>query len=148
MQLVETKVQVVEFPQQLCSTRDNKHVYVTPVLYYRIVDAYKATFKVVSLQDALEQRVLTTLEHILRQRTQESLLGGLDCMLGISQHIILDMALDAASWGVEVQEILIKEFKFAKDPPTRATLEILDHMQGHAVNVNVIENVKNTSTTP
>ena len=110
LQLVDTKIQVIKLPHQICSTKDNRKVYLTPVLYYRIVDAYKATFMVGSLRNALEQRVQTTLEHILRGRTQETLLGGRDCMVDICNHIIVDMESDVASWGVKIEEILIKEF--------------------------------------
>jgi len=124
-------MQVFEIPRQLCSTKDNKYIYITPVLYYCIVDAYKATFTVASLRDALEQRVLTTLEHYLRQRTQDSLLDQADRMLELCAHIMVDMAPDAMSWGVKIHELLVKEFKFA---PIRAPA-CSDHTQGITLNL-------------
>lgn len=131
------RIQVFELPHQVCAIKDNKKVHITPVLYYRIVNAYKATFEISSLRSALEQRIQTTLEQIFRDYSQDNLRGRTD---GICKVLKNEITEDAVVWGVKIEEILFKEFDLSEEAQKQVTPA--NPSQGHAINVNVIETIK------
>ncbi len=89
-----TKEKVLDIPPQACITRDNVNVTVDAVVYWRIVDMYKAYYKVENLQNALVNVVLTQIR---------SEMGQLE----------LDQTFTARS---EINEILLRELDQATDP--------------------------------
>jgi regulator of protease activity HflC (stomatin/prohibitin superfamily) len=88
------KEKVLDIPPQACITRDNVSVTVDAVVYWRIVDMYKAYYKVENLQNALVNVVLTQIR---------SEMGQLE----------LDQTFTARS---EINEILLRELDLATDP--------------------------------
>jgi regulator of protease activity HflC (stomatin/prohibitin superfamily) len=88
------KEKVLDVPPQSCITRDNVTISVDAVVYWRIVDMYKAYYKVEKLRDALINMVLTQIR---------SEMGKLE----------LDQTFTARS---EINEILLRELDIATDP--------------------------------
>ncbi len=88
------KEKVLDVPPQSCITRDNVTISVDAVVYWRIVDMYKAYYKVENLRDAIINLVLTQIR---------SEMGKLE----------LDQTFTARS---EINEILLRELDIATDP--------------------------------
>ena len=104
---------VLDIPPQSCITRDNVSISVDAVIYWRIVDIYKAYYKVENLQKAIENLVLTQIR---------SEMGKLE----------LDETFTARS---EINEILLRELDIATDPwGVKVTrVELRDIMPSKAV---------------
>ena len=85
---------VLDIPAQTCITRDNVTITVDAVVYWRIMEMYKAYYKVESLRDAMVNLVLTQIR---------SEMGKLE----------LDQTFTART---EINEILLRELDIATDP--------------------------------
>ncbi|MEB3359710.1 MAG: SPFH domain-containing protein [Synechococcales bacterium] len=85
---------VLDIPPQKCITRDNVAISVDAVVYWRVMDLEKASYKVESLRDAVVNLVLTQIR---------AEIGKLE----------LDETFTARS---EINEILLRELDIATDP--------------------------------
>jgi regulator of protease activity HflC (stomatin/prohibitin superfamily) len=85
---------VLDIPAQSCITRDNVSISVDAVVYWRIMDMYKAYYKVENLRDAIVNLVLTQIR---------AEMGKLE----------LDQTFTART---EINEILLRELDSATDP--------------------------------
>ncbi|MBD2578927.1 SPFH domain-containing protein [Oscillatoria sp. FACHB-1406] len=85
---------VLDIPAQACITKDNVGISVDAVVYWRIMDMYKAYYKVENLRDAIVNLVLTQIR---------AEMGKLE----------LDQTFTARS---EINEILLRELDLATDP--------------------------------
>ena len=134
LQIVDMKTQVFELPYLVCKTRANIKVHLTPVLYYRIVHVMDATFKVASLRHALQEHIQVAIQELLRQKTQEQLATR---STGLRMETIGAVKSAAQGWGIEIEDILFKDFGFEKETPTS------NHVDNtpHGVNFNIIETV-------
>ncbi|MGF1539309.1 MAG: SPFH domain-containing protein [Pleurocapsa sp.] len=104
---------VLDIPAQTCITRDNVSITVDAVVYWRIMDMYKAYYKVENLRDAMVNMVLTQIR---------SEMGKLE----------LDQTFTART---EINEILLRELDIATDPwGVKVTrVELRDIMPSKAV---------------
>lgn len=104
---------VLDVPAQSCITRDNVSITVDAVVYWRIMDMYKAFYKVENLKDAMVNMVLTQIR---------SEMGKLE----------LDQTFTART---EINEILLRELDIATDPwGVKVTrVELRDIMPSKAV---------------
>ncbi len=104
---------VLDVPAQSCITRDNVSITVDAVVYWRIMDMYKAFYKVENLRDAMVNLVLTQIR---------SEMGKLE----------LDQTFTART---EINEILLRELDIATDPwGVKVTrVELRDIMPSKAV---------------
>ena len=104
---------VLDVPAQSCITRDNVSISVDAVVYWRIMDMYKAYYKVENLRDAMVNLVLTQIR---------SEMGKLE----------LDQTFTART---EINEILLRELDIATDPwGVKVTrVELRDIMPSKAV---------------
>ena len=104
---------VLDIPPQTCITRDNVSITVDAVVYWRIMDMYKAFYKVENLRDAMVNMVLTQIR---------SEMGKLE----------LDQTFTART---EINEILLRELDIATDPwGVKVTrVELRDIMPSKAV---------------
>lgn len=104
---------VLDIPPQSCITRDNVSISVDAVVYWRVMDMYKAYYKVENLKSAMVNLVLTQIR---------SEMGKLE----------LDETFTARS---EINELLLRELDIATDPwGVKVTrVELRDIMPSQAV---------------
>lgn len=102
---VDLRIIVYDVPSQDVISRDNVSVKVSAVLYFRVIDAEKATINVEDYFEATNQLAQTTLRSILGQHELDEMLAERDRLNeGIQQ--LLDEQTDA--WGIKVQNVEIK----------------------------------------
>jgi len=112
LQQVDVKITVVEVPSQVCMTKDNVNVHITSVIYYHIVNPYKATFGIGSVRTALMERTQTTLRHVLGARVLQDVIERRE---EVAQSIEEIIASVSTTWGVKVESILIKDINFSRE---------------------------------
>jgi erythrocyte band 7 integral membrane protein len=93
-------------------TKDNVNVHITSVIYYHIVNPYKATFGIGSVRQALMERTQTTLRHVLGARVLQDVIERREEVAQSIEEIIAEVA---TTWGVKVESILIKDINFSKE---------------------------------
>ncbi|KAJ3065254.1 hypothetical protein HDU98_011379 [Podochytrium sp. JEL0797] len=108
----DIKIQIENIPEQIITTKDNVNIAIDSVLYWEVVDPYTATFLVANVRYALIERTQTTLRHIMGTKTLQETLEHRE---SIAQAILEIIEEPAASWGVKIESILIKDLKFSKE---------------------------------
>ncbi|MDG4890565.1 slipin family protein [Mesorhizobium sp. WSM4887] len=102
---VDLRVVVQDVPPQDVISRDNVSVKVNAVLYFRIVDAERATIQVEDFMTATNQLAQTTLRSVLGKHELDEMLAERDKLNSDIQDI-LDQRTDA--WGIKVSNVEIK----------------------------------------
>ncbi|KAI8803186.1 hypothetical protein BJ742DRAFT_683388 [Cladochytrium replicatum] len=112
IQQLEVKLQLSDIPQQFVMTKDNCSVKIDSVLYWHIIDPVVSAFEVADVRKALTERTQTTLRHILGTRILQDIIENRDVLAREIESII---AGPAASWGVKIESILIKDIQFSQE---------------------------------
>ncbi len=107
---VDMREQVVAFPPQPVITRDNVTISIDTVLYYVVVDAFRATYEVANFIYAAEQITITTLRNVIGSLSLDEALTSRD-KINADLRIVLDEATQ--KWGTRVERIEVKSI----DPP-------------------------------
>src|SRR5690606_38387061 len=102
---VDLRVSVLDVPSQDVISRDNVPVKVNAVIYYRVVDAYKAVIQVQNYHQATSELAQTTLRSVLGKHELDELLSERD-ELDDDIEDILDRQTDA--WGIKVANAVLK----------------------------------------
>jgi regulator of protease activity HflC (stomatin/prohibitin superfamily) len=109
--LVDLREQVVTFPPQPVITKDNVTISIDTVFYFTITDAFRATYEVSNLLNAVEQLTVTTLRNVIGSLSLEEALTSRD-KINSELRIVLDDATER--WGIRVNRIELKSI----DPPS------------------------------
>jgi regulator of protease activity HflC (stomatin/prohibitin superfamily) len=112
------KEKVLDIPPQACITRDNVSITVDAVVYWRIVDMYKAYYKVESLRDALINLVLT---QIRSEMGQLELDQTFTARSEINEVLLRELDLATDPWGVKVTRVELRDIV-----PSKAVLESME----------------------
>jgi len=99
MKRVDLRVVAMDVPPQDVITRDNVSVKVNAVVYFRVMDAVKATIEVENYVYATSQLGQTTLRSVLGEASLDELLANREQINGQLQSI-LDRLTDP--WGIKV----------------------------------------------
>lgn len=92
-------------PTQDVISRDNVSVKVNAVIYFRVVDAERATIQVENFMQATSELAQTTLRSVLGKHELDEMLAERD-KLNADVQEILDAQTDA--WGIKVANVEIK----------------------------------------
>lgn len=103
---LDIREQVLDLPPQGIISADNATVKVDGVVFYKILDPYKAYYGIDNLQWAITNLALTTLRSIMGKMTLDESLSLRD-KINLELLHILDEATD--SWGTKITRVEIKD---------------------------------------
>ena len=63
--VIDLREQVYDFPKQNVITKDNVQTEINALLYFQIVDPFKAAYEISNLPNAIEKLTQTTLRNII-----------------------------------------------------------------------------------
>ena len=103
---IDMRENVYDFPSQSVITKDNVSIQINALLYFQVVDSFKATYSVQSFPVAIEKLTQTTLRNVIGELELDQTL--------VSREIInakLRDILDEASnkWGVKVNRVELQD---------------------------------------
>ena len=102
---IDLREQVYDFDKQNVITKDNVQTQINALLYFQIVDPFKAVYEINNLPNAIEKLTQTTLRNIIGDLELDNTLTSRDTING-NIRVILDEATDA--WGIKVIRVELK----------------------------------------
>lgn len=110
--IVDLKEQVFALKPQPVITHDNVTMNIDAVIYFQVTNAYKATYEIKNLVQAVEQLALTSLRNVIGEMTLDETLASRD---KVNDHLqqILDEA--TTKWGLKVNRVELKDINPPKD---------------------------------
>jgi regulator of protease activity HflC (stomatin/prohibitin superfamily) len=103
---IDLREQVYDFPKQNVITKDNIQMEIDALLYFQIMDPFKAAYEISNLPNAIEKLTQTTLRNIIGELELDETLTSRDT-INNKLRIVLDDATD--KWGVKVNRVELQD---------------------------------------
>ncbi len=103
---IDLREQVYDFPKQNVITKDNVQTEINALLYFQIMDPFKATYEIDNLPNAIEKLTQTTLRNIIGELELDETLTSRDT-INTKLRAVLDDATD--KWGVKVNRVELQD---------------------------------------
>ena len=103
---IDLREQVYDFPKQNVITKDNIQMEINALLYFQIMDPFKATYEINNLPNAIEKLTQTTLRNIIGELELDATLTSRDT-INTKLRAVLDDATD--KWGVKVNRVELQD---------------------------------------
>ena len=103
---IDLREQVYDFPKQNVITKDNVQTEIDALLYFQIVDPFKAVYEINNLPNAIEKLTQTTLRNIIGELELDETLTSRDT-INTKLRAVLDDATD--KWGVKVNRVELQD---------------------------------------
>ena len=105
---IDLREQVYDFDKQNVITKDNIQMQINALLYFQIVDPFKAVYEINNLPNAIEKLTQTTLRNIIGEMELDHALSSRDMIKTRLKAGVADEALD---WGLTVKSVEIQDIK-------------------------------------
>lgn len=103
---VDIRTKTVDIAPQETVTADSVTIKVNAVLYYRIIDPFKAINKVENYNVAVYQTAMTTLRNVVGQNILDDVLQNRDKINFKVQEIVDEIT---EPWGIEIERVEMKD---------------------------------------
>ena len=103
---IDLREQVYDFPKQNVITKDNIQMEINALLYFQIMDPFKAAYEITNLPNAIEKLTQTTLRNIIGELELDETLTSRDT-INTKLRVVLDDATD--KWGVKVNRVELQD---------------------------------------
>ena len=98
---IDLREQVYDFDKQNVITKDNIQMQINALLYFQIVDPFKAVYEINNLPNAIEKLTQTTLRNIIGEMELDQTLTSRD-VINTKLRGVLDDATN--KWGIKVNK--------------------------------------------
>ena len=96
---IDLREQVYDFDRQNVITKDNIQMQINALLYFQIIDPFKAVYEINNLPNAIEKLTQTTLRNIIGEMELDQTLTSRDT-INTKLRAVLDDATN--KWGIKV----------------------------------------------
>ncbi len=103
---IDLREQVFDFARQNVITKDNIQMEINALLYFQIMDPFKAVYEINNLPNAIEKLTQTTLRNIIGELELDQTLTSRDT-INTKLRAVLDDATD--KWGVKVNRVELQD---------------------------------------
>ena len=119
---IDLREQVYDFDKQNVITKDNVQTEINALLYFQIVDPFKAVYEINNLPNAIEKLTQTTLRTIIGELELDETLTSRDT-INTKLRAVLDDATN--KWGVKVNRVELQDIT----PPSTVLIAMEKQMQ-------------------
>ena len=103
---IDLREQVYDFDKQNVITKDNVQTQINALLYFQIVDPFKAVYEINNLPTAIEKLTQTTLRNIIGELELDQTLTSRDT-INTKLRAVLDDATN--KWGIKVNRVELQD---------------------------------------
>ena len=103
---IDLREQVYDFAKQNVITKDNVQTQINALLYFQIVDPFKAVYEINNLPNAIEKLTQTTLRNIIGELQLDQTLTSRDT-INTKLRAVLDDATN--KWGIKVNRVELQD---------------------------------------
>ena len=103
---IDLREQVYDFDKQNVITKDNVQTQINALLYFQIVDPFKAVYEINNLPNAIEKLTQTTLRNIIGELELDQTLTSRDT-INTKLRAVLDDATN--TWGIKVNRVELQD---------------------------------------
>ena len=119
---IDLREQVYDFDKQNVITKDNIQMQINALLYFQIVDPFKAVYEINNLPNAIEKLTQTTLRNIIGEMELDQTLTSRDTV-NTKLRAVLDEATN--KWGIKVNRVELQDIT----PPQSVLMAMEKQMQ-------------------
>ena len=103
---IDLREQVYDFDKQNVITKDDIQMQINALLYFQIVDPFKAVYEINNLPNAIEKLTQTTLRNIIGELELDQTLTSRDT-INTKLRAVLDDATN--KWGIKVNRVELQD---------------------------------------
>ena len=103
---IDLREQVYDFDKQNVITKDNIQMQINALLYFQIVDPFKAVYEINNLPNAIEKLTQTALRNIIGELELDQTLTSRDT-INTKLRAVLDDATN--KWGIKVNRVELQD---------------------------------------
>ena len=103
---IDLREQVYDFAKQNVITKDNVQTEINALLYFQIVDPFRAVYEINNLPNAIEKLTQTTLRNIIGELELDQTLTSRDT-INTKLRAVLDDATN--KWGIKVNRVELQD---------------------------------------